>query len=78
MSTQQYRGNRITVRSFGFAGHYAYVASVVDGCGGELRYEVASGYLGFRNSMAAEDEAFTSARAWIELHPLARAWSSSR
>jgi len=75
MSMQQYRGHHISVQSFGGTGAYGYTVSVTSGSDGGLRHELASACGGFPNSMAAEDEAFTSARAWIELHPVPHRWT---
>lgn len=74
MSIQQYRGHHISVQSAGGTGDYSYTASVTSDFDGQLRHKLGSVRGGFPNCMAAEDEAFTSARAWIELHPVPYAW----
>lgn len=70
MPTQEYRGYRIDV-SCAKGEDFPYRTSITTSKGLQVEFEVIvmESTNVFQNGVATEDEAFTSARAWIESHP---------
>jgi hypothetical protein len=75
MSTQLYRGYLIEVRYFGQLADYGYMSTITAGHHIERDPEkIAISTASFTTGTAAEDHAFSSARAWIESHPAPWTW----
>jgi len=75
MSIQRYRGYLIEVRYFGQYADYGYQSTITAGHSIQRDpEETAISTASFVTGTAAEDHAFSCARAWIELHPASWTW----